>query len=145
MNSDFSVAVHALVYLNHKDCVLSSDELAKNVCTNPARVRKVLARLKGAGLVATHEGNTGGYQLAVDGKSLNLKQIAQAMDARFVSSSWQSGDLEKECLICSGMGQYMEDLWEEMNQLCLSKLEAITVEEIEEQLLARKEKSHEEL
>ena len=34
MNSDFVVAVHALVYLKHKKAKISSEELAKNVCTN---------------------------------------------------------------------------------------------------------------
>lgn len=46
MKSDFSVAVHALVYLSVKGCTLSSDALADNICTNAARVRKVMARLK---------------------------------------------------------------------------------------------------
>ena len=46
MTSDYCVAVHALVYLNHKAKVLSSEELAENICTNPARVRKVMAKLK---------------------------------------------------------------------------------------------------
>ena len=51
MTSDYCVAVHALVYLNHKAKVLSSEELAENICTNPARVRKVMAKLKKAGFV----------------------------------------------------------------------------------------------
>ena len=45
MNSDFIVAVHALVYLNHKADIVSSEALAKNICTNAARVRKVMAPL----------------------------------------------------------------------------------------------------
>ena len=65
MNSDFCVAVHALVYLNRRGCVLSSEELARNICTNPARVRKVLARMKKDGLVETKEGSSGGgYRFA---------------------------------------------------------------------------------
>ena len=43
MTSEFAIAVHALVFLNHKGETLSSDALADNVCTNPARVRKVMA------------------------------------------------------------------------------------------------------
>ena len=57
MKSDFSVAVHALVYLSVKGCTLSSDALADNICTNAARVRKVMARLKKAGLVGAREGS----------------------------------------------------------------------------------------
>ena len=59
MNSEFSVAVHTLVFLNHMGTTLSSEELAKNVCTNPARIRKIMAKLKKAGLVDTKEGIDG--------------------------------------------------------------------------------------
>ena len=46
MTGEFAVAVHSLVFLNHMKETVSSEVLAKNVCTNPARVRKVLAKLK---------------------------------------------------------------------------------------------------
>lgn len=39
--------------------MVSSEVLAENICTNPARVRKVMAQLKRAGLVETHEGAVG--------------------------------------------------------------------------------------
>ena len=55
--------MHALVYLNHKADIVSSEALAKNICTNAARVRKVMAPLKRAGFVTTREGNVGGYRL----------------------------------------------------------------------------------
>ena len=61
MNSDFSLAVHALVLLHRKGGVQSSEALAQNICTNPVRVRRVLAKLKRAGWVATREGSEGGY------------------------------------------------------------------------------------
>ena len=56
MNSEFIVAVHAMVFLHHKADTLSSETLAENVCTNPVRIRRVLAKLKKAGLVETREG-----------------------------------------------------------------------------------------
>ena len=48
MTGAFSLAVHALVYLNHKATTLSSEMLAENICTNPARIRKVMSQLKRA-------------------------------------------------------------------------------------------------
>ena len=51
MTSEFAIAVHALVYLHHKNAVLSSEELAENICTNSARVRKVMAKLKKKDLI----------------------------------------------------------------------------------------------
>ena len=72
MTSEFSIAAHALVYLYHKDTTLSSEQLAENICTNPARVRKVMAQLKRAGLVATKEGIDGGYLLRGGGQIRRL-------------------------------------------------------------------------
>ena len=36
MNSAFCVAVHALICLNRRQEQLSSEELARSICTNPA-------------------------------------------------------------------------------------------------------------
>ena len=76
MKSDFSVAVHALVYLSVKGCTLSSDALADNICTNAARVRKVMARLKKAGLVGAREGSEGGFCPQVPPAELTLDRVA---------------------------------------------------------------------
>ena len=86
MNSDFNVAVHALVYMEHKAVTLSSDELAENICTNPARVRKVLAKLKKAGFLVTREGADGGYQLTKSGDEITLREVGEAMELCFVST-----------------------------------------------------------
>lgn len=71
MTSEFAIAVHALVYLNHKGETVSSEALAENICTNPARVRKVMAKLKKAGPrrhqgggrrgIPFHQGSRGGH------------------------------------------------------------------------------------
>ena len=61
MDSSFNLAVHALVCLSHSGRSLSSEALAENICTNPTRVRRVLAGLKKAGMVETREGLDGGY------------------------------------------------------------------------------------
>ena len=91
MKSDFSVAVHALVYLSVKGCTLSSDALADNICTNAARVRKVMARLKKAGLVGAREGSEGGFCPQVPPAELTLDRVAAAVDTAFVESGWHSG------------------------------------------------------
>ncbi|MFR9191374.1 MAG: RrF2 family transcriptional regulator [Anaerotruncus massiliensis (ex Togo et al. 2019)] len=107
MTSEFAIAVHALVYLNHKGETVSSEALAENICTNPARVRKVMAKLKKAGLVATKEGVDGGYHFIKAPAEVTLRRIDEAVDVRLVSACWKPGDREKACLVASGMG----DIW----------------------------------
>ena len=74
MDSSFNLAVHALVCLSHSRRSLSSEVLAENICTNPTRVRRVLAGLKKAGMVETREGLDGGYRLCADPAVLALRQ-----------------------------------------------------------------------
>lgn len=136
MNSDFSVAVHALVCLNHKQTVLSSEELADNICTNPARVRKVTAKLKKAGLLATKEGSEGGCRFDLDPKKVDLGQVAQALEVRFVETSWRSGDPERECLICSGMGTLMDDVMEDLDQRCKARLKQLTIYDLDRRIFS---------
>ena len=79
MDSSFNLAIHALVCLSHSGRSLSSEALAENICTNPTRVRRVLAGLKKAGMVETREGLDGGYRLTADPASLTLRQVAEAV------------------------------------------------------------------
>ena len=64
--------------MSHRGGTLSSEELARNICTNPARVRKVLARMKKDGLVETKEGSSGGgYRFAKGAGEVSLAQVAR--------------------------------------------------------------------
>lgn len=134
MTSEFTVAVHALVYLNHRQEHISSEVLAKNVCTNPARIRKVLAKLKKAGFVATKEGIDGGYRFLREPQEIDLRQVADALEVRFVNSSWKSGDEHMECLIASGMSGILDGIYGELDQACRQRLERITIADIDRQI-----------
>lgn len=131
MTSEFSVAVHALVYLNHKASIVSSEELAVNICTNPARVRKVMARLKKAGLVRTKEGAEGGYHFTGDPQKVTLRQVGEALDMRYVSATWHSGDTDMQCLVASGMADIMDEIYGNLDSLCREKLSEITIKMID--------------
>lgn len=134
MNSEFSVAVHSLVFLNHRGTTLSSEELAKNVCTNPARIRKIMAKLKKAELVATKEGIDGGYHFIRDPSTVTLREVSEALEMRFVSATWQSGDTDMKCLIASGMAAIMDDIYGQLDQLCQVHLGGITIQMIENRI-----------
>lgn len=138
MTSEFAVAVHGLAYLNQRKATTSSEELAANVCTNPARVRKVMAKLKKAGMIATKEGLEGGYHFIKDPSSVNLKQICDALEVTFVSSSWKSGDQNMPCMVSSGMSGVMDEIYEDLNELCRNRMEEITIKDIQEKLIKKR-------
>lgn len=140
MTSEFTIAIHAMVYLSFRKATVSSDLLAENVCTNPARIRKVMGRLKKAGMVATKEGLDGGYHMEKPAASLTLKDVGEALEVDFVSASWKSGDHNRPCLISSGMGGVMDGIYEELNELCKSRLKDITIEDIGKQIFVDNKK-----
>ena len=140
MTSDYCVAVHALVYLNHKAKVLSSEELAENICTNPARVRKVMAKLKKAGFVKTKEGSEPGYLFDQDADQVTLDQIAQALEIRFVDTAWKSGDTDMKCLVASGMAGLMDEIFDDLNEQCRKRLKEITIGTLDHRIFGNQNK-----
>lgn len=134
MTSEFAIAVHTLIFLNHKGDCQSSDKIAENVCTNPARVRKVLSKLKKASLVLTREGIGGGYYFKEEPESVTLEDICRAVGEVPISVTKKTGDIDMKCQIASGMGAIMDGIYEEMNELCYEKLKEITISQIDEKI-----------
>ena len=134
MNSEFTIAVHALVFLNHKRESVSSDKLAANICTNPARVRKIMGKLKKKGLISTKEGVVGGYLFDLDPSKVTLYDVSSALDVPFVSSSWRSGGSDLPCLVASGMAGIMDDIYGTLDQLCKDYLKQVTIQTIDQQI-----------
>ncbi len=135
MNGLFCVAVHALVYLDKRGCMLSSEELAANICTNPARVRKVMAKLKKAGLVSTKAGTEGGYHPLLPPGDLRLERIADALEVRFVEPAWHSGGgVDCGCMVASGMAGVMDGLFDDLDRQCRLRLSRLTLADLEAQL-----------
>ncbi|MEG1883152.1 MAG: Rrf2 family transcriptional regulator [Clostridia bacterium] len=134
MTGEFSIAVNAIVYLNHVRQTVSSDLLAGNVCTNPARIRKVMSKLKRAKLIETKEGAIGGYRFALDAKEVTLLHVLDALDQPLVAIGWRSGNPELECLIASGMADIMDHIYGQMNDCCREKLSNVSIQDVEERI-----------
>lgn len=134
MTGEYAIAVHALVFLNHKNILLSSDTIAQNVCTNPARIRKIMSMLKKAGIIATKEGLEGGYYLLKKPSEITLREIGEAVQVEYVSASWKSGSQDLVCLIASGMAGIMDGIYDGLNEICKESLEHITIADIDQQI-----------
>jgi len=142
MKAEFVVAVHALVYLDHQSTIVTSDELANSICTNPAFVRKVMIKLKRAGLVTTKEGNDGGYisDVDVDIDSIDLNDILQAVDSTIITKKKARIDV-KECLLAKKMDLVMNDICYDLDKLCQDRLSKITIADIKA-MICKEERVH---
>lgn len=138
MTNEFAIAVHALIYLHHCSGTVASEVLAENVCTNPVCIRKVMGKLKKAGIVTTKEGLNGGYHLLSDPTQLSLANVSEALKMEMVRSSWHSGSADKECMIASGMAGILDELVTGMNAACQEYLKTLTVADIETKIFKNK-------
>ncbi len=81
INTKFSAAIHCLVLLElfqDGGDPLTSELIAKSVGTNPVVVRRILSKLKQAGLIRAQAGCPG-YQLAKDAGTVTLLDIYRAV------------------------------------------------------------------
>lgn len=75
------MAVHALAALAYNaDRLLSSEEIACSVGTNPVVIRRLMSRLARAGLLLTRRGKEGGVQLARPPGQICLSEVYRALD-----------------------------------------------------------------
>ncbi|MEQ9364018.1 MAG: Rrf2 family transcriptional regulator [Leptospirales bacterium] len=80
-NLQFSMAVHVLAALAYnRGRLLSSEEIATSVGTNPVVIRRLTARLARAGIVETRRGKEGGVQLARSPGEICLSEVHLALD-----------------------------------------------------------------
>ena len=138
MTNEFAIAVHALVYLHHKQDTVASEALAENVCTNPVCIRRVMGKLKKAGIVSTKEGINGGYHITGKAENLNLNNVSEALKMEMIRSGWHSGSSDKECMIACGMAGILDDLLAGMNEACREYLRNITIADIEKKIFQNK-------
>lgn len=137
MDGLFIIAVHALVYLSHTGRYTSSTELAGSICTNSARIRKVMSKLSAAGLVETREGKSGGFRIKGDAGRMTLGNVAAAMNTSFASPKWKSREFDEKCLISTHMKDEMETLGRKMDGVLYSFLDGITICDIEKDIMTR--------
>ncbi|RXI96137.1 Rrf2 family transcriptional regulator [Anaerobacillus alkaliphilus] len=128
MNSEFTIAVHSLVFLAYvPDRMASSQDIANNVGTNPARVRKVMSSLRNGGFVQTKEGIGGGYILKGEPNEITLGQIYRSVSCGAIKPNWCTGDPSKGCLISSNLQVVMDEVFEEADDYYANYLDQITI------------------
>lgn len=128
MNSEFTIAVHTLVLLAHlPGRMATSDEIAMNVSTHSARIRKVMGCLRKAGYVKSKEGIGGGFILNCDPERVTLAEIFRLTSQGSLKPKWCSGDPSKPCLVSSNMESVMGNLFCDAEQYMHTFFEQHTI------------------
>ena len=103
LNSHFDTTLKIMINLAVKNQEeLNSESIAKSLDTNPAFIRKIMAKLSKAGLIETKRGQSGGVSLSKNPKDISLRDIYLATNERSnVSSIKKSASLSSCPVSCS--------------------------------------------
>lgn len=135
MNSEFTIAVHSLVYLaSRPDRMATSDMIAHNVNTHPSRVRKVMSCLRKHDYITTKEGIGGGYIMNCNPEDVSLAELYRATSIGSMKPSWCSGTVDNECLVACNMAEVMEHIFSDAEQQLLYYLEQTKIADVLERV-----------
>lgn len=135
MNSDFTIAVHSLVYLAYlPDHMASSESISTNVCTNAARIRKIMSCLRNHGFVKTKEGIGGGYILDCIPQEVSLADVYRTVSRGSLKPNWCTGDPEQNCVVSSNTQVVMDQIFNEAELYFEKYLENITLSSVLEKI-----------
>jgi Rrf2 family protein len=128
-NSRFSSALHMLVHMAEANGrALTSEELSSFIHTNPVVVRRSVAGLREAGIVASSRGHGGGWQLGRAPDQISLADISSALGETLLPFSTEPES--PGCLVEHAVIAALEDFRTEAERLLAEKLGRITLADL---------------
>jgi Rrf2 family protein len=85
-NGKLALALHSLGHMALADGPMTSDAIAAQNGTHPVVVRRVLGRLREAGLLRSEKGHAGGWQLALAPEHISVAQVYDAIGEPFLDA-----------------------------------------------------------
>lgn len=128
-DSRLSSVLHALLHMAEHDAPMTSDALGICLGTNPVVVRRTMGLLRDAGLVTSDRGHAGGWRIAVDLSTVNLRQLHEALGEPAVFAIGNRHETP-ECLVEQSVNAALNDTLTEIEVLLLERLSHITLADL---------------
>lgn len=125
-DSRLSGVLHVLLHMAEMNGPVTSEMLAKAMCTNPVVVRRVMAGLRGQGYVRSEKGHGGGWSLACDLSQVTLRDIYNALGRPSLLAIGHRTD-NPECLVEQAVNASLDHAFREAEALLLSRLGDVTL------------------
>ncbi|MEM9797085.1 MAG: Rrf2 family transcriptional regulator [Pseudomonadota bacterium] len=132
-NSRLSLALHSLGHMAGNPAqTRTSAQIADHAGTNPVVVRRVLGRLRAAGLLVAEKGHAGGWRLARDPETITLADVYLALDERLTPEAEEAAP---RCAVEHALERRVAVMMEEAETALLKRLAAISIAEAREPAL----------
>lgn len=129
-NSRLSLALHTLSHMaGDPGRIRTSGDIADHAGTNPVVVRRVLGKLREAGLLTSEKGHWGGWKLARSPDSVSLADVYLALDERLVSGGDQH-DEASHCSVETGLQKLVADVLDEIEESLIKRLSETSITDV---------------
>ena len=130
-NSRLSLALHTLSHMaGDPDRKRTSAQIAEYAGTSPVVVRRVLGRLREAGLLVSEKGHAGGWSLARDPCEITLADVYLALDESLIEAG--SEETTAACAVERAMHRRITGVMQEIEQSLIARLRETTIAEMRE-------------
>lgn len=124
-----SAVLHALMHMAAHRTPMTSEALSQCMSTHPVVVRRTMAGLREAGLVASTKGHNGGWTIACDMEKTTLRDIHDALGE---PPSYALSDKAEppQCLLEQAVEAALADAMQEAEALLLARFQSLTLAEL---------------
>jgi Rrf2 family protein len=132
-NSRYTIALHVLTWMalvarRGRDLV-TSEQIAGSVNTNPVFLRRVLGPLREAGLVSSRRGSGAGWRLGRPAAEITLAQVYRAM-ADEPLFPMHHGEPSQDCPVGHGIRPALAPLYRAAEDALARQLAATSIEDL---------------
>lgn len=138
-NSRLTIAIHALAWLalarRRGRELLTSEQVAASINTNPVIVRRSLGELRRAGLVEVRHGAGAGWRLARPPEQITLLSVYEAVESAPLFGLHRT-EPNQECPVGQGIRPALTQVYGAVELAVRRELGATTIAEVLDQTLA---------
>ncbi|MCX4405379.1 Rrf2 family transcriptional regulator [Streptomyces sp. NPDC059837] len=133
-SSRMTVATHALTWMarvcpQRPDGIVTSEQIAASVNTNPVVIRRTLGRLRDAGLVESQRGQGAGWRLARTPESITLRDVYLAVEPNPLLALHPAPP-NQECPVGRGIPPVLREVYSRAEGAMRDELAAVTVADV---------------
>jgi DNA-binding IscR family transcriptional regulator len=138
-NSRLTIAVHALAWLalarRRGHDLLTSEQVAASINTNPVIVRRSLGDLRRAELVAVRRGARAGWSLALPPEEIALLAVYEAVESAPLFALHHT-EPNQACPVGRGIRPALGQVYDGVEQVVRRQLAGTTVADVLDQTMA---------
>jgi len=128
-NGRLSLALHTLGHMaGDPDRIRTSADIAEHAGTNPVVVRRVLGRLREAGLLTSRKGHAGGWRLARSPQKITFADVYLALDESLIMAGEERH--VPECPVERALHRRVTDVMEEIERSLIQRLGETAISEL---------------